>query len=159
MQIIDFIKEIYKKNDQKTSKYYEICKRYGRISKKIFKIAFGICIANGFVMSQTTTIEYFRTGELKPCYNAYFPGIYDYSGVTKALLLLYNYTIAALAVFSGTPGDLLFIITFAHIPMVASIIRSHLQELDGGLGMVGTAECDVNRKLIQYLFMHQKLNE
>lgn len=110
-------------------------------------------------MTQITTVEYFRTGELKPCYNAYFPGIYEYSGVTKALWLLYNYSIAVLAAFSATPGDLLFIITFAHIPMVASIMTGHLQELDTVLADRRASERDIKRGLIQYLFMHRKLNE
>lgn len=158
VQIIGFIKEIYVKNDDEMSRYYKTCRQFGRISKNILKIGFSFYTANAIFLAQVTTIEYFRTGELKPCFNAYFPGIYDYSGVTKLLLLLYNYGIAALAVFSATPGDFLFFITFVHIPMISTIIRGQLDELDDILVDHQTTEWEIKIRLIQYLSMHRKLN-
>lgn len=159
MEIIDFMRNLYTTNAKPTSKYYGLCRKYGRMSKNIVEIGIGFFMTGGLLVTQITTIEYFQTGELKPCLNIHYPGSHSSSGVMNVILVLYNYSLPIFGALTVIAGDLLFSIAFAHIPMAASIIQGQIQELEDDLVNPRSSERQIRVRIMQYLYMHRKFNE
>lgn len=157
-EIIDFSKDIYKKNTHVKDKYYQLCDRYGFISQLTIKIGLAayIPLVSIFVLLQL--IDSIQKGELKPCLFIYFPFGFEYSQplCLRVIMFLYNFLFAASIITILVPVDILFFLIFLNIPLTSEILQEHLLELNRSLEKARISEDAIKRRLLEYLEMHKK---
>jgi hypothetical protein len=158
---IEFIADIYEKNSQPTSQYYEICQQFARISKLVVKVSLSIYIVTLTVTALLGTCETLLTGNYKPTMVIYFPGIHEYSTQMMVVSLTVNHLMVVVSLLSIPPGDIFFFILFANMPMVPAVIKGHFDELTRKLEHTGKVVnvMEVKRRIVQYIGMQRRYNE
>lgn len=86
------INESYQKHSQANDKFYELHKRFARLTQFVAK---GTVISyTGYsslmVLVQPTIGSYFALGHLTPCMQVYFIGVREYSDFLMNILIVYN---------------------------------------------------------------------
>lgn len=161
MPIIEFFKDIYRKNSSTNAKYYAVCKRYSRISKLTVQIGMLCYSAWVTVITLSGALECLLTGVLKPFMKIYFPGVYEgeYSTGFFILLLMFNVSMSLISYVTTPTGDMLFFAIFANVPMVPHIIQGQLDELAEVLEKKQPTLKEIKYRMYQYLVMHKRYNE
>lgn len=103
-------------------------------------------------------VEYFKSGNIRPPYGAYLPGI-DLNNWTHVILIyLFNASVGLVA-FSLTAYESFLTIVFVSVSMFSKIIERELAAFGMALKRGNLSERDVNKSLIRIIAMHLKYNE
>lgn len=158
MKLIEFFGDIYRKNNDPCSTYYNTCKHYARTTELTIKIAgsgyFGIVI----ILSLSGVFESVIRGVWKQPMIIYFPGIYEYSTIQFALLIAFNVIMIVVCFVTLPVVDMLFFLMFANVPMVPTIIKQHLNSLDEGIENSRFSPREIKHRLVLYHLMHKSYN-
>lgn len=160
MPIIEFFRDIYRKNSNVESTHYDTCKKYSRISNLTVNIGLLCYSAWVTVITLSGALECILTGVLKPFMKIYFPGYYEgqYSTGVFIILLLFNVSMSLISYVTTPTGDMLFFAIFANVPMVPSIIQGQLDELTAVLENKQATIKEVKYRMYQYMMMHMRYN-
>lgn len=161
--LFEFLKTVYEQNSWPNSRYFETCKKYSRISRLTLIIGFSLY---SFIFAQIVLFgiyESVRREEPTAFLFIFFPYIYNTTLTIYVLDLLYN-TIAYLTcVVTVPPGDLVFFIIFANVPLIATIMSCQLNELSRKLKahdeLQSISDEQIRQYLLNYVWMHRKYNE
>lgn len=159
MRVTEFIADIYAKNSEPKSQYYGICAQFARISKLTTQIGLTVNVVTIAVITLSGSIETIITGVYKPTLYIYFPIGNANSTEMTAFSFAFNHSMAVACIFAIPPGELLFFIIFANMPMIPAIVRGHFQRLTEVLQRKDLNVLDVKRRIVQYIRMQLKYNE
>lgn len=160
LPIVAFLSDLYEKNSEPTSQYYKICQRFGRITKLTIKVGFGFYIAGTTLTFIPSILEAIIMGVYMPPMVIYCPRILDCfsTGITVSLFI-FNLIMAAVVSITICPGDVMFFVMFANVPMITLIIRGHLEGLTVALEQKKVNVGVIKHRMAQYIRMQRRYNE
>lgn len=163
LEIADFIEDIYKQNAKPRGQnvhYSNLCEKYADRSIVILKVV--VCGFAGMhcCFVSALFLDNWLKGVMAPIFRIYLPGLDEHTLFGAIFLNIFNYVVILVADLIIPPFDSLIFIIFANIPMVASVITGHLDELRKALPHAYYRKTrDINNRLIQIIFMHKKYKE
>lgn len=129
VDLCDFMGDIYQQNSEPPSTYYNLCQRYANISKLILKIGiFAYTFMHILFLGMLVGEAIYRRALIPPL-RIYLPGVDEGTYIGVAVLILFNYVISLTGCFVFCSYDSLICVIFANMPMVASVITGHLNEM------------------------------
>lgn len=157
--ITEFIEDIYVKNAQPTGRYYAICAQYGRISQLTIKVGASLYFTSIGIITLSGIFETIITGVVKPTMALFFPFVFEYSKIMWWTLMAFNYLMSAICFFTTPPGDMLFFVIFANIPMIPAVIEGQLDELTETIEKQTVRRGEIKYRLLQYIWMQRNYYE
>lgn len=158
IEVADFIEDIYKKNAKPRAQnlsYSVLCRKYADRSVKILKAVIVSYATVHICFVSLSFLDNLGKRQMVPIFRINFPGVGEHSLFLNA----FNYFSVLIVDFTMCSFDMLIYIIFANMPMVASIITGHLDELRDVLQDKKRKLDDINDRLIQIIFMHKKYKE
>lgn len=157
--ITEFIEDIYIKNSQPSCRYYDICTQYGRISQLTVKVGGSLYFTAIGIITLSGIVETIITGVMKPTMALFVPFVFDYSTLMWWTLMAFNYLMSVICFFTTPPGDMLFFVIFANIPMIPAVIEGQLNELTEAIQKRTVRTKEIKQRLLQYIWMQRKYHE
>lgn len=109
-------------------------------------------------MGASGVYESITSGEMKPCVLAYFPMVYSQAFWLLFAQSIFNYIVVIVSLIGTPPGDILYFLLFVHFPMISSIIKSQLEELNQILDEPHASVIDVKQRLLDCFEMNRTFN-
>lgn len=164
--IIEFFEEIYAQNSQPNSKYYAVCKRFAAITTMTVKASFVMYSLTSVFITLSGNFEWVATGHFRPCMYIYIPRVHAYDAQQYVWLMAYNYVMAVACFLLIPPGDMLFFIIFANVPLAPALMQGQLQEFEDtltrngakGFGDDGQNGMDIKQRMLEYIKLLDKYN-
>jgi hypothetical protein len=128
LDVLFYINNIYHENLLPNKEYFNLCKRFGRLTKFVVLITFILYIAVGSICSLPTMIEYFLNGKIVPCVYLYFVGVQEYSREWLIMLNVYNYAMLINVVPILVAVDTIIFMTFANFRLMTMVIENEIND-------------------------------
>lgn len=159
-KISKFIETIYEKNQNPSSRHYEACVKYSRISETTLKIGFSLYYFIVITVTLSGATESLVTGTKRQTMNVYFPCIQQskYYDELYALQTIFNYLMSAISFITIPPSDMFFFFVFANISFVSTVICRQIDEFEERLDNHVLTKLEIKKRFLQYLHMHQEYN-
>lgn len=154
--IINFFDDIYAKNSLPSDKHYAICKRYASITTMTIKVGIVLYSMTSVMITLSGNFEWVATGYFRPAMYIYLPHIHEYSRHAYMWLMAYNYVMAVACFLLIPPGDMLFFIVFANVPMAPAVMQGQLEEFEVALDRGRNDE--VRTRMLQFIQMLDRYN-
>lgn len=160
IEIADFIGDIYKQNAKSHSRYYTmLMDKYARLSVLIVKNVIAAYVILHISFTLFVVGDNIHTGAKTPLLRIYIPGVDENSMAGYAFLMAYTYLLLLFGYSVVCSFDALTFLIFANMPMVASVIHGHLDELKEALLNTKTKPNEITYRLLNVILMHKKYTE
>lgn len=161
IDICDFIGDVYKQNAKPRSRqlYSQLCKKYAHLTKMILKIIIYMYVSVHILFMLGWFVDIWQMRRLVPTLRIYLPVLDQQSHIGMAVLVVFNYYITLVGILSLCAYDCVIFIIFTNIPMVASIMIGHWDELRESLTDENCNLRETRQRLIQIILMDIKYNE
>lgn len=155
------INESYQKHSQANDKFYELHKRFARLTQFVAK---GTVISyTGYsslmVLVQPTIGSYFALGHLTPCMQVYFIGVREYSDFLMNILIVYNLLMFVIIFINYCAVDLLIYATLANIPLLSTIFENDMKEYECELEANRLSSGDILERYKTIILLNRKYIE
>lgn len=158
---LEFFADIYRNNSESSSKYYAVCCRFARRSRRIILYAFSFYMYLYVVATMTALYDLWRSNGTENLVHLYIPGYYVSSWYEVTLLTILNFMVVLLTFCCIPPVDLFFYLVFGNVPLVAAIVRSQMDEFSA-LFRSNRVEHDiifVKRHFLAHIRIHHEYNQ
>lgn len=159
IEIVEFMFDIYDKNQRKREKYYELCKRFANISLILLILALSLYCFLVVFEGVFTFIQFSLTGEFIPPYSVSFPNTNDQIFANIYGIILINITAMIFFVTISLGVDSLIVLVIANIPFISTILIRELEEFKSTIEKSKLTEEQIKFEFLRIIFMHRKYNE
>lgn len=154
---------IYRKSSTPTSQYYEICSRFGQLSRRIMWLGYGLYMFLYVLFFIVGAYDMWRSNGESQIVHLYIPGIYVYSPIANGCLAILNTSLLTMCAIIVSPQDVLFYLVFGNVPLVTAIVRRQMNEVTELLKSKRPRSSGdvafVKRHFMHYIGIHHKYNE
>lgn len=156
--VSEFIQSVFRLNSKVTARDYDLCAKYSEWNRFIIKFIPSAFFAGGLAYSAPAYIHLALTGEFRPPYGMYFPGLDVDQWTHRVVLCVLNFfpimvCIPILGAFDG-----FICIMFINMFMISNTITNDIDELGKLLADKTLSEKETKCKLTSIIRKHLDFN-
>lgn len=158
VNVIEFIKSIYRPNSKATALHCDICAKHSKWNRLILKILLAAYFGAGLGYQIPSFVHLAITGEFRPPFGIYLPGLDTEEWTHCLILFLFNNMFLLIGAPIVAAFDAFISIMFHNMFTVSRTIVNYIDELGTMLADESISKEEIKSKLIAIMQIHVDYN-
>lgn len=157
--ITQFVLKIYQVNSHPSMKIYNLCKINSENCQFILKV-----IPNAYTLAMSfyvipIYVKIVLLHKYIPTFGIFLPYLNESILLNAIVIEMYNFLCELISVVTVVPYDGLVYIVLISFTMISTIITEDLKEFENVLKHGNITECEINKRLIKIIQMHEEYDK